>query len=78
MNFRFRKYGRAGAVLPALCAVACLRAPLFTTPVTTTAKPATSDPPAAPVTTGVSKTLAVARRATIGGVACNLNLTIPA
>ena len=78
MTFRFRKYGRAGAVLLALCATACQRAPLFTTPVTTTTKPevpAASDPP---VTTGVSETLARARRATISGVAYNLNLTIPA
>ena len=75
MTFRFRKYGRAGAVLLALCATACQRAPLFTTPVTTITKP---EVPATLVTTGVSETLAVARRAIISGVAYNMNLTIPA
>ena len=77
MTFRFRKYGRAGAVLLALCATACHRAPLFTTPVTTTTKPEVPGAPDPPVTTGVSETLARARRAIISSVAYNLNLTIP-
>jgi aminopeptidase N len=80
MTFRFRKYGRAGAVLLALCAAACHRAPMFNTPVTTANPEALSPPtvPGPPVTTGVSEALAVARKANISGVAYNFNLTIPA
>ncbi|MGY3088153.1 aminopeptidase N [Hymenobacter sp. UYAg731] len=77
MTFRFRKYGRAGAVLLALGAAACHRAPMFSTPVTTTIRPTIPIEPDPPVTTGVSEGLAVARKATISGVAYNLSLTIP-
>ena len=80
MTIRFRKDGRAGAVLLALLAAACQRAPLFTTPVTATAQPAALAPPTEPdppVTTGVSETLALARKATISGVAYKVSLIIP-
>ncbi len=81
MTIRFRKYGRAGGFLLALLAAACQRAPMFSTPATAPAQPAALAPPTEPdppVTTGVSETLAVARKATISGVAYELNLTIPA
>ena len=78
MTFRFRKYGSAGAVLLALCAAACHRAPVFNTPITTTIQPAKPIEPDPPITPGVSETLARARRASISGVAYNLSLTIPA
>ncbi|MBH8558535.1 aminopeptidase [Hymenobacter sp. BT442] len=78
MTFRFRKYGRAGAVLLVFLSVACHRAPVFNTPVTTAPQPegmATSGPP---VTTGVSEALAVARKATVHRVGYELGLVIPA
>lgn len=78
MTFRFRKYGTTGAVLLALLAAGCHRAPLFNTPVATTTIPTEPTEPDPPVTTGVSETLAVARKATISGVAYTLSLTVPA
>ena len=77
MTFRFCKYGRTGAVLLALLVTGCHRAPIFTTPVTTT-KPMLPTEPDPPVTTGVSETLAQARKATISSVAYNLSLSVPA
>ena len=78
MNFRFRKYGRAGAVLLPLLAAACHRAPVFNTPVAASPRPAERIEPDPLITPGVSEALAQARRATISGVAYNLSLTIPA
>ena len=78
MIFRFRKDGSTGAVLLALLAVGCHRAPVFNTPVTTTIGPAIEVVPDPPITPGVSETLAQARKAIISGVAYNLSLNIPA
>ena len=78
MNFRFRKYGRAGAVLLGLLAAACHRAPLFNTPATATLRPVEAAEPDPPITPGVSETLAQARKATISGIAYNISLNIPA
>ena len=78
MNFRFRKYGMVGAVLLALLATACHRAPVLNTPVMNTLRLAVPIEPDPPVTSGVSEALARARRASISGVAYNFDLTIPA
>ena len=78
MTFRFRKDGSIAAVLLALLAVGCHRAPVFNTPVSTTLRPALPVIPDPPITPGVAETLARARRATISGVAYNLSLNIPA
>ena len=79
MTFRFRKYGRASAVLLALGAAACHRVPVLTTAATT--RPvalASAVEPDPLVTTGVAEALAVARKATISRVAYDLGVTIPA
>jgi aminopeptidase N len=78
MTFRFRKYGRAGAVLLGLFAAACHRTPILNTPVTTALQPALPSEPDPPITPGVSEMLAQARRAIISRVAYNLSLHIPA
>ncbi|GAA3971997.1 M1 family aminopeptidase [Hymenobacter antarcticus] len=63
-----------------LLAAACQRQPLFQTiaPPAESRVAAATAVPDPPVTTGVSETLAVARKQNISGVAYNLNLTIPA
>ena len=80
MNFSFRKYGRAGAVLLGLLAAACHRQPMLNTAVPTAAQgpmPTVERTPP-PVEKGVSEALAEARKKNISGVAYNLNLAIPA
>ncbi|HEX8506998.1 MAG TPA: M1 family aminopeptidase [Hymenobacter sp.] len=78
MNFRFRKYGRAGGFLLALLAAACQRQPVSTA----VAPPASPTPsvarrPLPPVEKGVSEALAIARKKNISRVAYDLSLSIP-
>ena len=79
MNFSFRKDGRAGAVLLALLTAACQRHPVLqTVPPPVVSQISAAQPLVPIVETGVSETLAVARKANISGVAYNLRLVIPA
>ncbi|MBF9236241.1 aminopeptidase [Hymenobacter sp. BT683] len=80
MNFRFRKYGRAGGFLLVLLATACQRQSLATANLLPAAGPAASIAEATlpSVTTGVSEALAIARKENISRVAYDLQLTIPA
>jgi aminopeptidase N len=67
MTFRFRTAGPASSLLLGLLAAACQR---HSVPTTTA--------PTIPVETGVSQTLAEARKQLLSGVAYTLDLTIPA
>jgi aminopeptidase N len=76
MDFRFCKYGRAGAVLLGLLGAACHRPPMLSAPVAAPLPPVAAVESGPPVTLGVSEVLAQARRATISGVAYELDFRL--